>query len=117
MRLLQTKTLELVDAEALQWPPYAILSHRWGDQEVTLQHVRLTTPDGLRPPHVSYMEGYQKIRQFYYLAAHEGFEYGWVETCCINNIDPIIMPHVMDLGRLLQPKVIGVEVRDSEHVL
>ncbi|KAF1365555.1 HET-domain-containing protein [Lizonia empirigonia] len=84
MHLLQTKTLELVDAEALQWPRYAILSHRWGDQEVTLQHLRLTTTDGLRPPHVSCMEGYRKIRQFSYLAAHEGFEYGWVDTCCID---------------------------------
>jgi hypothetical protein len=84
MRLLKTTTLELVDAEALKWPPYVILSHRWGHQEATLQHLSQTTPDGKIAAHISYMEGYQKIRNFCYLAAHDGFEFAWIDTCCID---------------------------------
>jgi hypothetical protein len=84
MRLIKTQSLELVDAETLHWPPYAILSHRWGAQEVTLQHLRLKTPNGQPPPSVYHMEGYQKIQRFCYEAAREGIEYGWVDTCCID---------------------------------
>jgi hypothetical protein len=84
MRLIKTQTLELVDAETVHWPPYAILSHRWGAQEVTLQQLRWRAANGQPHPDVYRMEGYQKIQRFCSQAAHEGIDYGWVDTCCID---------------------------------
>ncbi|KAK1977211.1 hypothetical protein LZ30DRAFT_692332 [Colletotrichum cereale] len=38
VRLINTKTLELKDfVDHTRVPPYAILSHTWGDEEITLQ--------------------------------------------------------------------------------
>jgi hypothetical protein len=84
MRLLKTQTLELFDAETLHWPPYAILSHRWGSQEVTLQQLKMKLPNGQIHPDVYRMEGFHKIQRFCYQAAYEGIEYVWVDTCCID---------------------------------
>jgi hypothetical protein len=47
--LINTRSLELVDANTLQWPTYAILLHRWGAEEITLQHLALRTSSGQRP--------------------------------------------------------------------
>jgi hypothetical protein len=40
MRLLHIDTLEFTDFFEPDIPDYAILSHRWGKEEVTLQEVR-----------------------------------------------------------------------------
>lgn len=40
MRLLHTTTLELHEFFGSQIPYYAILSHRWGDGEVTFQDMK-----------------------------------------------------------------------------
>ena len=40
MRLLDARKLELVDVRDDDIPRYAILSHTWGDDEVTLQEMR-----------------------------------------------------------------------------
>ncbi len=57
-------------------PPYAILSHRWGDQEVTLQDMQ-----GGRA--VS-KKGFSKIRDCCEMARQRGLRYAWVDTCCID---------------------------------
>jgi len=36
MHLIDAQTLALVDVHDDRVPPYAILSHTWGDDEVTL---------------------------------------------------------------------------------
>lgn len=77
MRLLSTVSLQLSefnDEENL--PPYAILSHTWGEQEVTFAD--LCYED------VSNMRGYQKIKQSCARALTDGFEYIWIDTCCID---------------------------------
>ncbi|OAG06035.1 HET-domain-containing protein, partial [Paraphaeosphaeria sporulosa] len=77
MRLLSTKSLQLEqfnDEERL--PPYAILSHTWGEEEVTL--------DDLLREHVQTMIGYRKIEQTCRIAAQDGFGYVWIDTCCID---------------------------------
>jgi hypothetical protein len=40
MWLLNTSTLELRDFVGLAIPPYAILSHTWGEDEVTFRDMR-----------------------------------------------------------------------------
>lgn len=81
MRLIDVRDLdnlafrEFYDA---QIPRYAILSHRWGapDDEVTYKEFR--KGQGLDKP------GYEKILRFCELARSDGYEYAWVDTCCID---------------------------------
>jgi hypothetical protein len=76
MRLLNLNTLELrgfIDSER---PPYVILSHTWEVEEVSLQ--------ALHGPNVQNMAGYFKILNFCRQGAENGFEWGWVDTCCID---------------------------------
>ena len=81
MRLLDTKTLELREFDA---PPehYAILSHTWGLEEVTYQH--LIVGDGRQ------RQGWSKLQGACDLAAKDGWSLLWMDTCCIdktNNVD------------------------------
>jgi hypothetical protein len=58
-------------------PPYAILSHTWREgEEVTFED--LTNETGKDKP------GYEKIRFCGERAGHDGLQYFWVDTCCIN---------------------------------
>jgi len=56
MRLLNLQTLELTGLFNADVPQYAILSHRWGDDEVTLQDMQNGT--------ASKMKGYVKSASF-----------------------------------------------------
>jgi hypothetical protein len=40
MRLLDTSTFELREFHGKNIPVYAVLSHRWEDEEVTLPHLQ-----------------------------------------------------------------------------
>lgn len=76
MRLINTTTLAIeifFDGHA---PRYAILSHRWLDDEVSLQEMQDGTAVD-RP-------GHAKIVQTCALAARDGLGYAWVDTCCID---------------------------------
>ncbi|KAI0410771.1 vegetative incompatibility protein HET-E-1 [Xylaria grammica] len=57
-------------------PPYAILSHRWGSDEVTFQELHDGT--GLSK------HGYDKIRFCGEQAQRDGLSHFWVDTCCID---------------------------------
>lgn len=57
-------------------PPYAILSHTWGLEEVLYQDLEEGT--GLRK------SGYRKIRFCGNQAERDGLRYFWVDTCCID---------------------------------
>jgi hypothetical protein len=73
MRLLHAKTMELkefVGDDNL--PQYAILSHTWGDDEVSLQD--LSRSDWKAKA------GYLKIRYCCEQAVKEGFDWVWVDT-------------------------------------
>ena len=76
MRLLQTKTRQFGEFYDSQIPHYAILSHRWGDSEVSFKEMRKGTA-----PHGS---GMAKIDNFCRLAAARGFDWAWIDTCCID---------------------------------
>ncbi|MDI1489141.1 MAG: hypothetical protein OHK93_008419 [Ramalina farinacea] len=78
MHLLHTSRLELQEFIGDDIPKYAILSHTWGDQEVLFRHVW----EKDFPPGASM--GSRKIRNACALAVKDGWEYIWVDTCCIN---------------------------------
>jgi hypothetical protein len=76
MRLLHSKTLELKEFIGQDIPLYAILSHTWGDEEVSFQDIQR--------PEAREKKGYNKIRLCCDQASRDGFEYAWVDTCCID---------------------------------
>src|SRR5256714_4011235 len=59
-------------------PRYAILSHTWGDDEVLFQDMQ-----GDRSVAKS-KSGYKKIKNSCARAARDGFDYIWIDTCCID---------------------------------
>jgi hypothetical protein len=76
MRLINTRTLELQDFSLLAIPPYAILSHTWGDSEVSFRDMSL-------PSRFSKI-GFEKIVKTCQLAREYGLGFAWVDTCCID---------------------------------
>ncbi|KAK0704291.1 ankyrin repeat-containing domain protein [Lasiosphaeris hirsuta] len=76
MRLLHTSTLMLAEFVDGDVPRYAILSHTWGDSEVTLRDME----DG----RAADKRAYGKIEACCSTARDRGFEYIWVDTCCID---------------------------------
>ncbi|KAJ4162949.1 hypothetical protein NW754_014370 [Fusarium falciforme] len=75
MRLLHTTKITVVEFIGAP-PPYAILSHRWEDEEVTLRD--------LENGRSQQMKGYEKLQRSCALASSHGFEYIWIDTCCID---------------------------------
>ncbi|EEU35642.1 uncharacterized protein NECHADRAFT_52327, partial [Fusarium vanettenii 77-13-4] len=78
MRLINTKTLQLEEFNEINRPRYAILSHTWGDQEVTFQDMQNDSGQHLLKA------GYQKILQTCKVTLESNLEYAWIDTCCID---------------------------------
>jgi hypothetical protein len=57
---------------------YAILSQAWGDGEVSFQDMQGERELAKRK------EGFAKLRDSYALALKEGYDYIWIDTCCID---------------------------------
>jgi hypothetical protein len=76
MRLIHTVTLKLHEFFGENIPPYAILSHTWGESEVSFQE--------MQSGDVNSKAGYDKTRRCCEIAAADRFEYCWVDTCCID---------------------------------
>ncbi|KAI0810082.1 hypothetical protein GGR55DRAFT_689254 [Xylaria sp. FL0064] len=64
-------------------PPYAILSHTWGPDEVVFTDLAKTWDDWQQKA------GYDKIRFCAEQARRHGLRYFWVDTCCIDKSDSI----------------------------
>lgn len=77
MRLLHTDRLELTSFYGDNVPPYAILSHTWGKGEVSLQDLQSGVVQDKAP-------GYNKIKGCCEVAVADGFEFIWIDTCCID---------------------------------
>ncbi|OJT06668.1 Vegetative incompatibility protein HET-E-1, partial [Trametes pubescens] len=80
MRLLNTGTLRIVHFPNPDTrPPYAILSHVWQGDEASYQdiHALRAHPDPLSA-------GPEKVRRFCAFARAEGFEWAWLDACCID---------------------------------
>ncbi|KAL2880281.1 hypothetical protein SGCOL_004330 [Colletotrichum sp. CLE4] len=78
MRLLNTTTLKVIEF-VTERPSYAILSHTWGSQEIVLQD---TEAEGGAPSSIK--AGWKKIRGSCALALKDGFDWIWIDTCCID---------------------------------
>jgi hypothetical protein len=74
--LLNTSTFETTEFIGEEVPPYAILSHTWGVQEITFQD--------LKTHEFENKNAFPKLRDFCKTAALHGHKWGWIDTCCID---------------------------------
>lgn len=77
MRLIDTSTLKLCEVPEPQQNPYAILSHTWGDDEVTYEDFSNLEQARSKSSH-------NKIVKTCRLAVSQGLRYAWIDTCCID---------------------------------
>jgi hypothetical protein len=78
MRLLHARTLELEEfASEEDLPAYAILSHTWGNDEVSYRDIDEQT-------YFEEKKGFRKIKGCARRALRNGLEWIWVDTCCID---------------------------------
>jgi len=85
MRLINALTLRLETFHDSSTPRYAILSHTWGDSEITYSELRESKMGLLKARiRIKSKTGYYKITQCCSQALQDGLEYVWVDTCCID---------------------------------
>jgi hypothetical protein len=129
MHLLNTRTRKLEYFVGTQMPNYAILSHTWGSDEVSMHDLIHDSAANLK-------KGYVKINHMCEQALIDGLEYAWVDTCCIDKTSSaelseainsmynwyaravICYVYVSDVGfddmaTSRKPRVIG-EIKDGE---
>ncbi|KAJ3566642.1 hypothetical protein NPX13_g7063 [Xylaria arbuscula] len=80
MRLINVQTLAFEEFMLVTpaYFDYAILSHTWGDDEVTYQD--MANPDR----YTCSKQGFLKIAKTCEFASRDGIKYAWVDTCCID---------------------------------
>lgn len=79
MRLLNVDTQRLeTTTKRPQLLSYTILSHTWGEGEISFQDLTSTTEN------YKAMAGYAKLLGCCEKSSHEGFQYTWIDTCCID---------------------------------
>jgi hypothetical protein len=76
MRLVNTTTLRVEYFVDDVVPSYAILSHTWDREEITLEDMTNVSLHS-RP-------SFKKIRESSAIAARSGYSYIWIDTCCID---------------------------------
>jgi hypothetical protein len=76
MWLVNSSTLNLEYFVGSNIPKYAILSHTWEDEEVSLQE--------LAQHFAASKKGYIKIKETCVRARRHGLQYAWIDTCCID---------------------------------
>ena len=92
MRLLNVKSGALEEFSAATIPKYAILSHTWGDDEVTFLDLYQHQNAGALPFKLPFATStspetkpsYNKIRHARRQAESDGLEFLWADTCCID---------------------------------
>lgn len=85
MRLLHITTITICSFDDDDFiPPYAILSHTWGDAEISFHDLIEDAASEL-----SKSNEYKKIRSCCALAAAGGHEYVWINTCCIDKTSSV----------------------------
>lgn len=94
MRLINTTTLKLKEFPDADRRRYAILSHRWAENEVSYQDWMYVTKQF--PPRwgweylkkevdrIKASSGYKKVEKACMLARQDDWEWIWADTCCID---------------------------------
>lgn len=80
MWLLNVDTLELKEFIGNRIPPYAILSHTWGPEEVSFSEMK-------KPKYrkeARQKKGFSKIEGCCTRAKESGYAWVWVDSCCID---------------------------------
>ncbi|KAH7040047.1 heterokaryon incompatibility protein-domain-containing protein [Microdochium trichocladiopsis] len=81
MRLLNTTTITFEEWEVTEVPPYTILSHVWGEEEVLYQDIIDKTAEKKK--------GYGKVFYTCQQASNDGYDWAWIDSCCINKTDGV----------------------------
>jgi len=76
MRLLNANNLSIVEFFGNDVPAYAILSHTWGDEEVTFQN--------MRNGKARRKSGYKKIQLLCKQTLADDLKWAWIDTACID---------------------------------
>lgn len=76
MRLVNTETLKLEEFTEEHIPKYALLSHRWEDDEVTYHDMQLGREQSRK--------GCAKLYDCCRCARNRGISHVWIDTCCID---------------------------------
>ncbi|KAK4213504.1 heterokaryon incompatibility protein-domain-containing protein [Rhypophila decipiens] len=96
MRLLNVETLQLEVFDGGPRVTFAILSHTWGEEEVSFQDMMTFSPNNIpeqaqpppsrqpKPIPVETKKGFSKILNCCAKARSEGYQYVWIDTCCID---------------------------------
>ncbi|KAK1857185.1 het domain-containing protein [Colletotrichum chrysophilum] len=101
MRLLDARTLRVLEFNNDAIPPYAILSHTWGEEEITYQDLNsqldqiytqikamgnfLKAENGYQfSSQVKTKKGFVKVEQAAKRALSDRYDYIWIDTCCID---------------------------------
>lgn len=79
MRLLNATTYEFHEYVGREVPEYAVLSHTWGEDEVTFHDMRSEAP----PESWKANLGWNKIKKCCTQALTDSIQFVWVDTCCI----------------------------------
>lgn len=93
MRLLNVHTFEFdefIGEVGNGIPAYVILSHTWGAEEVTFKNHTEKGRESIGK------KGYDKIRGCCRLAEAEGFQYAWIDTCCIDKSSSAELSEAID---------------------
>lgn len=88
MRLLNTGTFEIEEFTDYNVPQYAILSHTWEKGEVTFQDMNGADAKN--------KNGYTKLEQCCSVAKDNGFQYVWIDTCCIDKTSSAELSEAID---------------------
>ncbi|KAL8404707.1 hypothetical protein RB594_009537 [Gaeumannomyces avenae] len=84
MRLLNVRSGDLHQFSSdEQVPRYAIISHTWGAEEISLRDWETLDRAALKS-----RQGYFKIKRARIQAIDDGLEWVWVDTCCIDRTSP-----------------------------
>lgn len=80
MWLINTTTLKLEEFPTEVGLDYAILSHRWGDDEVLFKDL-----NGSKDLNVLHnKQGFSKVKRCCEQASRDKYSWAWVDTCCID---------------------------------
>ena len=80
MRLLSTKDLTFKEFIGKNIPEYAIMSHRWSEEEVSYQDLLDGRQDFLLGQRTGY--GWLKIQKAREITLRYNLEWFWIDTCC-----------------------------------
>jgi hypothetical protein len=84
MWLLDASTLRLDHFPNQKVPSYAILSHTWGDEEVSFNEMRQICDSSQFPEKMKSKKGFAKVQGCCSQATLDGLHWVWIDTCCID---------------------------------